>query len=85
MLVKDITVKLKQGLHARSATQFVKAAASFSSKIEIIKQDQKADAKSILGIMSMAVSKGETISLTAQGEDEREAIDTLARILVEEE
>jgi len=85
MIVKDITVKLKQGLHARPATNFVKAAASFTSKIEIIKQEQKADAKSILGIMSMAVARGETITLTAQGEDEREAISALAKILSEED
>lgn len=85
MIQKEITVNLKQGLHARPATRFVKQAAAFSSQIQIIKKDQKADAKSILGIMSMAVSRGETIMLTADGEDEQEAIKALEQILLEEE
>ncbi|WP_134699203.1 HPr family phosphocarrier protein [Ammoniphilus sp. YIM 78166] len=85
MIQKEITVNLKQGLHARPATRFVKQAAAFGSQIQIIKKDQKADAKSILGIMSMAVSRGETITLTADGEDEQEAIKALEQILLEEE
>ena len=85
MIQKQITINLKQGLHARPATRFVKQAASFSSQIQIIKKDQKADAKSILGIMSMAVAKGETITLSAEGEDEQEALKALEEILLEEE
>lgn len=85
MIVKEIVVKLKQGLHARIATQFVRTAASFASEISIQKNAQTADAKSIMGIMSMAVLKGDTVTITAAGEDQQEAIMALEKFLQSEE
>lgn len=82
MVQKEIVVNLRQGLNARPATLFVRTAGSFASQIQIMHKEQKADAKSILGIMSMAVYKGEKVTLAADGSDEREAIKALEDILV---
>ncbi|MEW9669030.1 HPr family phosphocarrier protein [Ammoniphilus sp. 3BR4] len=85
MMEKEIVVNLKQGLHARIATHFVRTSASFGSEISIKKNAQTADAKSIMGIMSMTVLKGDKVIITATGEDEKEAIMALEKFLLGEE
>ncbi len=82
MIEKKIIVALEQGLHARPATEFVKAASSFSSDIKLEKANRKVEAKSILGVMSLAVAKGDEITLYADGSDEEKAIAALETILV---
>ncbi|MCM3623278.1 HPr family phosphocarrier protein [Brevibacillus borstelensis] len=81
MREKQVVVHLPQGLHARPATLFVKTATSFSSEIGLIKGGKSANAKSIIGVMSLAVANGETVKLTADGSDEEEALDKLAAFL----
>ncbi|MFF2528361.1 HPr family phosphocarrier protein [Brevibacillus sp. NPDC058079] len=77
-----VIVGLAQGLHARPATLFVKVAASFSSEIGLNKEEKKVNAKSIIGVMSLAVSKGQSVVLTADGADAEQALDALERVLV---
>ncbi|EMT52875.1 HPr family phosphocarrier protein [Brevibacillus borstelensis] len=81
MREKQVVVHLPQGLHARPATLFVKTATAFSSEIGLVKGDKSANAKSIIGVMSLAVANGETVKLTADGSDEEEALDKLAAFL----
>ncbi len=69
----DIINKL--GLHARAAAKLVKTAATFSSDITIDRNGQTVSAKSIMGVMMLAASKGATVTVTAEGEDEVEALD----------
>ncbi|MDP9727238.1 HPr family phosphocarrier protein [Alicyclobacillus tolerans] len=81
MREKDVQIQLVQGLSARSAANFVKTASSFSSDVKIGKNGQFVDAKSILGVMSMAFAKGEQITLRVDGSDEEAALDSLVSLL----
>lgn len=83
MIEKKVVVNLEHGLHARPATQFVKLASSFKSEITIEKEGKTAAAKSIMGVMALAVAKGTEILLKANGPDENEAVDALGRFLSE--
>ncbi|EJL24192.1 HPr family phosphocarrier protein [Brevibacillus sp. BC25] len=82
MRERQVIVQLAQGLHARPATLFVKVAASFSSEIGLNKDEKKVNAKSIIGVMSLAVSKGQSVVLTADGADAEQALDALEHVLV---
>jgi len=75
---KEVTVKLKSGLQARPAAQFVQEANRFSSDIFIEKDGKKVNAKSIMGLMSLAAGSGASIKLIAEGPDEEEALAKLA-------
>lgn len=77
----QVQIQLVQGLSARSAANFVKTASSFSSDVKVGKTGQFVDAKSILGVMSMAFAKGEEVSLRADGSDEDAAIAALTQLL----
>jgi len=80
MIEFDTTVNNKIGLHLRAAGEFVKLASRFSSRITVIKNGKKANGKSILGLASLAVGRGATITVQVDGEDEaaaREAIEQL--------
>ncbi|HWQ80176.1 MAG TPA: HPr family phosphocarrier protein [Anaerovoracaceae bacterium] len=81
MLSKEITVKNKTGLHARPASEFVKTAGKFSSAISIEFRDKKINAKSIVHVLSAGIAAGSTIILSAEGEDEQQAIETLADVI----
>lgn len=81
MVEKKVRVVNKTGLHARPATQFVEKARQFKSKIVIEKNGSKADAKSILGILSLGLSQGTEIKILAAGEDEQEAVEELVELL----
>ena len=85
MIKKQIKVNLEQGLHIRPAKEFVQLASNFHSAIDVIKNSQTANGKSILGVVSLGIVKGETITLTADGSDEREAIARLEKIFIEVE
>ncbi|HHY74097.1 MAG TPA: HPr family phosphocarrier protein [Bacillus bacterium] len=78
MIEKTVTVKLKTGLQARPAALFVQEANRFSSDVFLEKEGKKVNAKSIMGLMSLAVESGADIKLIADGHDEKEAIAKLA-------
>lgn len=81
MVARSVVVRLHTGLHLRPAALFVQEAGKFNSEITIERNGKKADAKSIMGVMSLAVGQGSEVVLTAEGEDERDAIETLVRFL----
>jgi len=82
MLQQEVTIINKLGLHARAAAKFVNLASGFSSEINIIKDNNTINGKSIMGIMMLAACKGTTLVITASGEDESEAIEKL-KLLVD--
>jgi phosphocarrier protein len=82
MLEKSVIVKNSEGLHARLAAMFVQTASKYTSAIWVTSEGKKVNAKSIMGIMSLAISSGESIRIIADGEDEVQAIDELV-ILVD--
>ena len=71
---KNVIITNKTGLHARPAAQFVKKAGNFDSKIEIIFESKEVNAKSIMGVMSLGIGKGNEITVRAEGEDAEEAV-----------
>lgn len=74
---KEITIQLKTGLQARPAALFVQEASRFASEVYIIKEHSKVNAKSIMGLMSLALGKGTVITIQTEGHDEEEALKTL--------
>ena len=81
MFVKDVKVENQVGLHARPATFFIQKANEFKSTIWVEKDDQRVNAKSLLGVLSLGIIKGSTIDLIDDGTDEKEAVDALVELI----
>ncbi len=79
----DLVIRDKEGLHARPAGVFNKAAKSFASKITMCKDGKTADMKKIFGMMGLAIKCGDTVTVTCEGSDEDAAIVELERIFHE--
>ncbi|MBS3995543.1 MAG: HPr family phosphocarrier protein [Alkaliphilus sp.] len=80
----SVTIKNKEGLHARPASIFVNTASTFKSKINIIKNGDESKeyaAKSILSLMKMAAAEGDVITIIADGEDEDMVISKLQSLI----
>ena len=69
------------GLHSRKASRFIKEAIKFKSEIFVIKDGQEYNGKSIMGILSMGAFKGDELTIRAKGEDEKEAVKALVRLI----
>ncbi|MFT7829343.1 HPr family phosphocarrier protein [Priestia megaterium] len=74
---KQVEVKLKTGLQARVAALFVQEATRFTSDVYLKKDEKVVNAKSIMGLMSLAINNGSLITLIVEGVDEIEAMDAL--------
>ncbi len=81
MQERPVTVVNKLGLHARAAAKFVTAASAFSSNVDISKNGQSVNGKSIMGVMMLAASRGTELIIMTQGEDEVEAADSLVSLI----
>ncbi len=77
----DIEIINKLGLHARASTKLTQTASQFSSEIWIERNGRKVNAKSIMGVMMLAASKGSTVTLEAQGNDAEAAIQALVELI----
>ncbi|HLR61263.1 MAG TPA: HPr family phosphocarrier protein [Lentibacillus sp.] len=77
MVEKSVEVKLETGLQSRPAAQFVQEANRYSAHLFLEKDGKRVNAKSIMGLMSLAVLPGETIKMIADGEDEEIALNDL--------
>ncbi|MFC4404911.1 HPr family phosphocarrier protein [Gracilibacillus xinjiangensis] len=78
MVEKNVIIDVEPGLQARPAAQFVQKANSYSSEIFIEKDQKRINAKSIMGLMSLALARGNEIKLIADGPDDQEALEDLA-------
>ena len=81
MYTREITVKNEVGLHARPATYFIQKANEFKSAIWVEKEERRVNAKSLLGVLSLGIMKDTTVTLIADGSDEKEAVDALAELI----
>lgn len=81
MISRSVTINNSVGLHARPATFFVQKANCYKSSIWVEKEDCRVNAKSLLGVLSLGISKGTDITIIADGNDEAEAIDGLATLV----
>lgn len=81
MFVKEVMVQNQVGLHARPATFFIQKANEFKSSIWVEKEERRVNAKSLLGVLSLGIVKGTTITLIADGADEKEAVAALVDLV----
>jgi phosphocarrier protein len=81
MFNKEIVVRCESGLHNRQATYFVQKANEFNSSIWIESDNRKMNAKSLLGIMSLGIVTGATVTLSAMGPDAEAAVTALEVLL----
>lgn len=81
MIHSNVTIINKLGLHARAAAKFVNTASQFNSHVDIIKNDQKVNGKSILGVMMLAANKGTTLRLEATGDDAEDTLEALKDLI----
>ena len=81
MIKKEVLIKNKLGLHARAAVKFVNLANRFASSVNIIKENQEIDGKSILGILTLAAVQGSVITLKISGKDEKESFQALSALI----
>lgn len=85
VIKKKLTIRNKQGLHARPAALFVQIANKFDSKITIKSDDEEVNGKSIMGILMLGAEKGTEVIIEAEGNDAAMAIAELERIVTMEE
>jgi phosphocarrier protein len=85
LIVKELVIKNKQGLHARPAALFVQIANKFDANITIKSDKEKVNGKSIMGILMLGAESGSLITIEADGADANEAVLALERVLNTEE
>ncbi len=83
MVEQTVQIVNPLGLHARAAARFVRTAARYRSEVTVSKDGTTTDGKSILGILFLAASLGSEIVITVSGEDEKEALSALVRLVAE--
>ena len=81
MISHDIEITNTSGLHARPATFFIQKANTYHCPVWVEKDDRRVNAKSLLGVLSLGIAKGMTVTLIADGEDEEAAISGLAELI----
>ena len=81
MISKEIVINNQVGLHARPATFFIQKANEFKRSIWVEKEERRVNAKSLLGVLSLGIVKGTTVTIIADGADEEEAIATLTALI----
>ena len=80
MVVREVTVTNRAGLHTRPASMIVRTASKFQSDFFIQKDSYEINGKSIIGVMTLAAEQGATLTLTFEGEDEKDAADAVAEL-----
>lgn len=81
MCSKEVTVNNKVGLHARPATFFIQKANEFKSSIWVEKDERRVNAKSLLGVLSLGITRGVNINIVADGSDEEQAVMALVELI----
>lgn len=82
MIEKNIVINSPSGLQSKSAAVFIQKASGYKSDVWVFKGDRKANGKSLLGILSLGIGKGDKIKLSVEGADEAEAAAGLEKYLV---
>ncbi len=81
MIKKPITIRLSSGLEARPVAMLVQVASQYESEIYVESGRKKVNAKSIMGMMTLGLDNGEEVTVTANGKDESEAMDSVEKYL----
>ena len=80
MITANVTIVNKLGLHARAASRLVNCASGFTSEIEIVRGTRSVNAKSIMGVLTLAAALGTELVVQADGPDEQQAVDAVATL-----
>jgi phosphocarrier protein HPr len=83
MVQKSVVIKAEAGIHARPASLLVQKATSFPCDLTLQKGEKSVNLKSIMGVMSLGIHQGDEVTITANGEREQEALDTIVKMLEE--
>ena len=81
MTTRDVTIEVKQGVEVSPVAKCVQVASQFESKIYVEFDTKKVNAKSIMGMMALGIVPGQTVKISADGEDETQAIDSIEKYL----
>lgn len=81
MITREVKINNQVGLHARPATFFIQKANKYKSTIWIEKGERRVNAKSLLGVLSLGIVKDTTVTLSADGSDEADAVDGLCELI----
>ena len=81
MTSEDVTVVNQLGMHARAAAKFVHLATRYTARVKVARDEREIDGKSIMGILLLAAARGSTITISAEGQDERDAVDALVALV----
>ena len=81
MTSRNVTVVNQLGMHARAAARFVHLATRFESRVGVSRQGREMDGKSIMGILLLAAARGSTLTISADGRDELDAVSALAALV----
>lgn len=81
MYIKEVVVQNQVGLHARPATFFIQKANEYKSSIWVERDSRRVNAKSLLGVLSLGITKGLNITIIAEGIDEEQAVNDLVELV----
>ncbi len=81
MTISDVKVVNRAGIHTRPAASLVKLASEFKSEIQIMRDSFVINAKSIIGVMTLAAEQGSTLKIKADGVDESEAVEAIVKLI----
>lgn len=83
MYQKEVTITAPNGLHTRPAAQFVKEAKAFNSEITVTSNGKSSSAKSLFKLQTLGLVQGTVITISAEGDDEQQAVDHLVKLVPE--
>ena len=78
---REVRIRNKLGMHARAAVKFVQTANTFKSEVKVIKDDQEANGKSIMGLLTLVAAHGVTMTVVCDGDDAEAAVAALAELV----
>jgi phosphocarrier protein HPr len=78
---REVQVKNRLGMHARAAVKFVQTANTFKSEVKVVKDDQEANGKSIMGLLTLVAAHGVIMTVVCDGDDAAAAVAALAELV----
>ena len=78
---REVQIRNKLGMHARAAVKFVQTANTFKSEVKVVKDDQEANGKSIMGLLTLVAAHGVTMTVMCDGDDAQAAVTALAELV----
>ena len=79
----EVTIVNRLGLHARAAAELIKVAGRYGARVELVRDERRADARSIMAVRVRAATKGTTLSVQADGEDAEDAVAAVAELIAD--